>query len=156
VHVAAPEPSCTGRRVWSHWTHGDAGALPSGGPSALDMWRCQSLPMQGTGLELQDTWQLRSPPPPGVGFSAMGYVVTTEPSIPGGEFGAVGHVATPDPSPGGWCARCHRACCEARALWHREWDTRRHWSPPLPGEESGAMGLDLSLMHKGTRSMGYR
>jgi hypothetical protein len=113
VHVAALELSCTGRRVWSHWTHGDAGALPSGGPSALDMWRRQSLPMQGTGLELQDTWQLRSPPPPGVGFSAMGYVVTTEPSIPGGEFGAVGHVATPDPSPGGWCARCHGACTES-------------------------------------------
>jgi hypothetical protein len=27
-HVATPEPSRTGRRVWSRGTHGNAGALP--------------------------------------------------------------------------------------------------------------------------------
>jgi hypothetical protein len=38
VHVAAPEPSHTGRWVWSHRTRGDTRALPGGGPGALDMW----------------------------------------------------------------------------------------------------------------------
>jgi hypothetical protein len=33
---------------------------------------------------------------------------------------------------------------------------RRHRSPPLLGSESGAVGLDLSLVHGGTRSAGYR
>jgi hypothetical protein len=91
----------------------------------------------------------------------MGYVATPEPSVLGGGFGAVGHVATPDPSPGWWHAQCHGARGEARALWHQErvqsrGDTRRHQSPPQPGEESGAMGLDFSLIHGGTWSVGYR
>jgi hypothetical protein len=88
-------------------------------------------------------------------------MVTPEPSVLRGEFGAVGHVETPKPSPDGWRARCHGARGEARALWHRErvWscgDTRRHRSPPLPGAESGVVGLDLSLVHEGIRSVRYR
>jgi hypothetical protein len=47
--------------------------------------------------------------------------------------GATGHVAMPELS-----------------------DTRRHRSPPLPGAESGIVGLDLGLVHRGTRSAGYR
>jgi hypothetical protein len=46
-HVAAPEPSRTRRRVWSHRTRGDTGALSGGGPGASVTWRCQSLPAQG-------------------------------------------------------------------------------------------------------------
>jgi hypothetical protein len=35
-------------------------------------------------------------------------------------------------------------------------DMRRHQSPSLPGAESDAVELDLSLVHRGTRSTGYR
>jgi hypothetical protein len=87
--------------------------------------------------------------------------VTSEPSVPGGGFGAVGHVVTSEPSSGRWRARCHGARGNARALWHRErfwsrWDTRWHRSPPLLSAESGTIGVDLSPVHKGTRSAGYR
>jgi hypothetical protein len=37
-HVAALEPSCTRRRVWSHMTRGATGALPSGGLGASVTW----------------------------------------------------------------------------------------------------------------------
>jgi hypothetical protein len=46
-HVAAPEPSRTRMRVWSHRTRGDTGALSGGGPGASVTWRRQSLPAQG-------------------------------------------------------------------------------------------------------------
>jgi hypothetical protein len=36
-HMAAPEPSCTRRRDWSHRTCGDTGALPDSGPGASVM-----------------------------------------------------------------------------------------------------------------------
>jgi hypothetical protein len=83
-----------------------------------------------------------------------------EPSLLGG-VGAMGHVTTLEPSPGGWCTMCLGARGIARALWHRElvWshkETRWHQSPPLSGAESGAVWLDLSLMHGGTQSVEYR
>jgi hypothetical protein len=94
---------------------------------------------------------------------------------------AIGHVVMPGPSrtrrrvwsrmtrgdtgvlpcrvAGGWRARCHGARGDARALPHRErvWsheDMRRHRSPFLPGAESSTVRLDLSLVHRGTRSVG--
>jgi hypothetical protein len=55
-HMAALEPSCTIKRVWSHRTRGDTGALSGGGPGASVTWRRLSLPAQGVGLEPRDTW----------------------------------------------------------------------------------------------------
>jgi hypothetical protein len=37
-HVAAPEPSRTRRRAWSHKTRAGTGALPGGGPGASVTW----------------------------------------------------------------------------------------------------------------------
>jgi hypothetical protein len=55
----------------------------------------------------------------------------------------MGHVMTPEPSSGEWRAMCLGACGGARVLWHQE----RTWGH----------GADLlSLVHKGTRSTGYR
>jgi hypothetical protein len=111
-HVAAPEPSRTRRRVWSHMTRGDIGAIPGGGPGASVTWRRQSLPAQG-GLEPRGMWLLRSP------------------LLPGDGLGASGHVATPEPFPGGWRARRLTACGDTGALSWRvahsmPWGTWRH------------------------------
>jgi hypothetical protein len=46
-HVAAPEPSRTRRRDWSHMTRGGTGALLGSGPGASVTWQHQSLPTQG-------------------------------------------------------------------------------------------------------------
>jgi hypothetical protein len=126
-HMAMPEPSCTGRRVWSRGTRGNTGALPHrvAGPVPRGTWRRQSPPASG------------------------------------GRSGVTGHVATPEPFPIRRRARCHRARGDARAFRHRErvWsrgDTWRYQSPSLSGVESNAVELDLSLVHRGTRSAGYR
>jgi hypothetical protein len=126
-HVATPEPSRIGRRTWSHRTRRDTRAPP-----------CRVA-----GPVPRGTWRHQSPPTPGEGSRAAG------------------HVATPEPFPVGWRARCHGARGNARALRHQErvWscgDTRRHRSSSLPSADSGAVGLDLSLVHRGTRSVGYR
>jgi hypothetical protein len=97
-HMAAPEPSHSRRRVWSHRTRGDTGALPGGDPGASVTWQRQSLPAQGAGLEPRGTWRLRSPLLPGDGLSASG------------------HVATPEPFPGRWRALCHGARGDTGAL----------------------------------------
>jgi hypothetical protein len=46
-------------------------------------------------------------------------------------------------------AESYRARNDARALPHQEagLEPRRHWSPFPPGAKSGAVGLDLSLVH---------
>jgi hypothetical protein len=81
-HVAAPEPSHTRRRVWSHKTRDGTGAPLGGGPGASVTWQRQSLPAQEAGLESRGTWRL---------WSLL---------LPGDRLGASGHVATPEPSPG--------------------------------------------------------
>jgi hypothetical protein len=98
-HMAALEPSCTRRRVWSHRTRGDIGVLPGGGPGASVTWQRQSFPAQGAGLEPWGTWRLRSP------------------LLPGDRLGGLGHVATPEPFPSRWHAWCLRARGDTRALF---------------------------------------
>jgi hypothetical protein len=119
-HVAAPEPSRTRRRVWSHWTRGGTRAQSVGGPGASITWQRQSLPAQGAGLEPRGMWRLRSL------------------LLPGDGLGASGHVATPEPSPSGWRARCLGARSDTGALSWREtcsvqWGKWRHRSPLLAG-----------------------
>jgi hypothetical protein len=100
-HVAAPDPSRTRSRVWSHKTCDDTGALLGGGPDTSVTWRRQSLTAQGAGLKPRGTWRLRSPLLPGDGLGASGHVATPKPFLTGGALGASGHVATPEPFPGG-------------------------------------------------------
>jgi hypothetical protein len=54
-HMATPEPSHTGRRVWNHGTRGDTGALSGrvACPMPHGTWRCQSSLAPGVGLEPQ-------------------------------------------------------------------------------------------------------
>jgi hypothetical protein len=50
---------------------------------------------------------------------------------------------------------------DTEALPHQEvgpvsQDTWRRWSPLVPGAKSGAVGLDLSLVRRGTQSAEYQ
>jgi hypothetical protein len=116
-HVAAPDPSRTRSRVWSHKTCDDTGALLGGGPDTSVTWRRQSLTAQGAGLKPRGTWRLRSPLLPGDGLGASGHVATPKPFLTGGALGASGHVATPEPFPGGWCVLCYEARGNTGALF---------------------------------------
>jgi hypothetical protein len=109
------------------WSHGDVGAFS----------------YRVTGLVPRGTWQHQSPLLASGAHGALGHVATLEP-FPGGWLdpcdGAHGDT---EPSSSRWFAMCLRARGGARALWHRE----RIWS----------LEDDLfSLMHRGTRSVGYR
>jgi hypothetical protein len=55
-HVVTPEPTHTGRRVWSCMTHDNTGALPYRmvGPAAYG--NAGALPHWEAGLESWDTW----------------------------------------------------------------------------------------------------
>jgi hypothetical protein len=55
-HMATPEPSHTGRQVWSHGTRGDTGALPCRAMGPVTRGNDRALPHQEVGLELWDTW----------------------------------------------------------------------------------------------------
>jgi hypothetical protein len=54
-HVAAPEPSRTRRRVWSHKTHGDTGALSGRWSWCLDHMVTPEPSCAGGGLEPRGT-----------------------------------------------------------------------------------------------------
>jgi hypothetical protein len=66
-HMATPEPSCIGRRVWKHETRGDIRALP--------WWEA--------GLVPRDTPQRQSPPTPGGRCGTVGHMTTPDPSLIG-------------------------------------------------------------------------
>jgi hypothetical protein len=65
------------------------------------------------------------------------------PILVGGVLGASGHVATPESSPGGWRALCHGHVAAPEP------------SPAGCGVWRRGAGL-LSLVHRGTRSVGYQ
>jgi hypothetical protein len=77
------------------------------------------------------------------------------PFLAGGAHGASRHLATPEPFPGGWLALCHGAHGDTGALF---WQV----ACSVPRARGGARalwshGADLlSLVHRGTRSTGYR
>jgi hypothetical protein len=79
-HVTTSEPSSSGRRVCSHRTRGDTGALPCQVACLVPRgtWRCQSSPALGAGLEPRDTWRYWSS------------------SLSGGVTGVMRHVAMPE------------------------------------------------------------
>jgi hypothetical protein len=84
-HVATPEPSRVGRRVWSRGTRGDTRAL---------LWDASVVP--------PDMWRRRSPPVPGGGVwcrgtcGDVGALLCQEAGS-----GAMGHVAMPEHSRAG-------------------------------------------------------
>jgi hypothetical protein len=115
-HVSTLEPSRTERRVWSHMTRGDIGALPAvvlvprshGDTRAFlrrgRVWSHEThvdfgaLSYRVTGSVPQGMWQHRSP------------------FLVGGVPDASGHVTTPKPFPGRWCVVCHGARGDIGAL----------------------------------------
>jgi hypothetical protein len=128
-HIAAPEPSRTRKRVWSHRTCVYTGALPDGGPGASghavtpepsrDGWHAlchetrgdtRTLPWRVARFVPWGTWRRRSP------------------LLSGGALCVMGHVATPEPSPARWCTLCHGARGDTEAL-------------SGTGSGSGAVGL---------------
>jgi hypothetical protein len=90
-----------------------------------------------------DTWRHQSSPLPGGGPGATGHAMTPEPSRTGRRVwnrGTRGDtVALP----------CREASPVSRGTW-------RCRSPPMLGARSGAVGLDLSLVRRGTWSARYR
>jgi hypothetical protein len=160
-HVAALEPSHTKRRVWSHRTRGNTGALwavvlvPRSHCNARAFlcmgwaWSHEArgdsgdLSCRVTGSVPRGMWQHWSPFMAGGMHGASGHMTTLEP-FPG-RWRALchGHVATPESSSGGWRALCLGTCGRARALWNRE----QIW---------GRGTNFLSLVHRGTQSAEYR
>jgi hypothetical protein len=137
-HMAMPELSNTESGSRAAGTHNDTRTLPCrlAGPVPRGLhWK--------VGLKPWDIWRHWSPSLSGGGPSGTGHVGHQSPPVLGGESRVVGHMATSEPFPVGWRARCHG-------------DTRRHQSPSRLDVESDAIGLDLSLVHGGTRSAGYR
>jgi hypothetical protein len=116
-HVVAPKPSRTRRRVWSHRTCGDTGALSGGGPGALGHvmtpepfpygWRARCLGARDDTGALS-LWVVCSVP--------RGTWRHQSPFLAGGALGASGHVATPEPFPSMWHALCHGAHGDTGAL----------------------------------------
>jgi hypothetical protein len=144
-HMATPEPFPTRWRARCHGARSDTRVVPYG----------------EVGLEPRDTWRHWSPSLLSSGPGDTGHVAKLEPPAPGGRSGVTGHVVTPEPFPIRWRARCHGARGDARSLWHweRVWsqmDMRRHRSSSLPGAVYGVMGLELGLVHGGTRYTWYR
>jgi hypothetical protein len=72
-----PEPSRTGRWVWTHETRGDTRALPCRVVGLVARGDARALPHREVGLEPRDTWRYQSP------------------SLSGGMLGATGHVVMP-------------------------------------------------------------
>jgi hypothetical protein len=89
------EPSYTRRRVWSHGTHGDTGALPYRVAGLAARGDARALSHREVGLEPRDTWRHRSYSLSGGVPDATGHVAVPELSGTGSGSGAAGtHIDT--------------------------------------------------------------
>jgi hypothetical protein len=77
-HVATLEPSGTGRRVWSHETHGNIRALPHRVAGPVAHGDARALLHREADLLLWDSWQHQSPSLSGDVPSATGHMAMPE------------------------------------------------------------------------------
>jgi hypothetical protein len=89
-HVATPEPSHIGRRVWSHETRGSTGALLCWVAGLVARGDARALPHREAGLEPRDTCRHRSPSMSSGVLNAMGHMAMPELSDTGSGSGATG------------------------------------------------------------------
>jgi hypothetical protein len=89
-HMVTPEPSRTGRWVWSRRTRDNTGALPYRAVGPVARGDDIALPHWKAGLEPRDKWWHRSPSLPGGVPGATRYVAMPELSSTRSGSGAAG------------------------------------------------------------------
>jgi hypothetical protein len=109
-HVATLEPSYTGRRVWSHGTHGDIRVLPCRVAGPVARSDARALPHREAGLEPQNTCNTRALPYRVTCPVPQGTWQCQSSLAPGAGLELQGHAATPKPFP----VRCEVWRCGTR------------------------------------------